>query len=128
MATNLKSEWPDSLSESADDGWLNKSGFVPIDLRVLVRPDKVETKTAGGIYIPPSTVESKEHAVDKGMLVAVGVNAWSEASRANGFVAPRAGDRVAFAKYGGRLIEGVDGEKYRIMNDEDVIAVLEGAK
>jgi chaperonin GroES len=125
MATQPKIEpleWPAELERGAPP---NTSGFIPIDLRVLVKPDPVKDRTAGGIILANAHVEREEHATDKGVLVAVGVNAWSEASRANGFVAPQPGQRVAFAKYGGRLIEGADGEKYRIMNDEDVIAKLE---
>lgn len=103
----------------------NPSGIAPMDLRVLVLPDKPKDRSAGGILLPDQHVEREEWAVDKGVLVAVGENAWSEAARNQGFAPPRVGDRVAFAKYAGRIMTGADGEKYRIMNDEDVIARLE---
>ena len=37
----------------------------------------------------------------------------------------KVGDRIYFAKYGGYEIE-VSGEKYRVMNDEDVTAIITG--
>ena len=103
----------------------NKSGINPLDQRVLVMPDKVEQRTAGGIIIPESALEQKEHAQVKATLVAVGVNAWAEAKVSPAFTAPVPGDRVMIAKYGGVLVKGSDGEDYRVMNDEDITALLE---
>lgn len=109
---------------------LNRSGFEPLDLRVLVLPDPAETKV-GSILLPDGEVEKKEMAMTFGTLVAVGECAFSEAGRQardNGasFTAPRPGDRVVFAKYGGIQIKGKDGEKYRLMNDEDIIGREQG--
>lgn len=104
---------------------MNNSGITPLDLRVLVKPDPVEDKV-GSIFIPESHKEREEHAQIKATLVAVGVNAWAEAKAHPEFVAPVPGTRVLIAKYGGILIDGADGEKYRIMNDADVTGVLEG--
>lgn len=101
---------------------LNTSGFDPLDLRVLVLPDPVEQKTAGGIILPDMTGEREKYAMMFGTLVAVGENAWEEAaSRSSAFVKPQAGDRIVYAKYGGVTIKGNDGREYRLMNDEDVI-------
>lgn len=103
----------------------NTSGVRPLDVRVLVKPDSAETRTAGGIILPDANVEQKQYAQVKATLVAVGVNAWGEAKATRGFEAPRPGDRVMIAKYGGIVFDGDDGEKYRILNDEDVTGVLE---
>lgn len=105
---------------------MNKSGFEPLDLRVLVKPDDATKKTAGGIILPDEVVEKDGWAQAKGTLVAIGENAWEEAcARGPHFKRPNPGDRILFGKYAGHTIEGVDGEKYRIMNDEDVVARLE---
>lgn len=104
---------------------MNTSGIKPLDLRVLVRPDEARRTTAGGIHLPDSVVEQDEHAADKGTLVAIGENAWCEASGARGFLPLEPGARVLFAKYAGRTTTGADGVKYRIMNDEDIVARLE---
>lgn len=103
---------------------MNTSGVEPLDMRVLVKPDPTEKRTAGGIILPDQNVEQKEWAQIKGTLVAVGVNAWSEAKATRGFVPPEPGARILFSKYGGVAIDGDDGEKYRIMNDEDITGVL----
>jgi co-chaperonin GroES (HSP10) len=34
------------------------------------------------------------------------------------------GERVAFAKYGGLMVVGEDGENYRILNDTDITATV----
>jgi len=104
----------------------NSSGINPLDLRVLVKPDDVETRTAGGIILPESAADQKKHAMQKGTLVAVGENAWEEAaSRSPAFRKPVTGDRVLIAKYGGVRVTGLDGGEYILMNDEDVIGRLE---
>jgi co-chaperonin GroES (HSP10) len=106
---------------------LNTSGFEPLDLRVLVLPDTVEERI-GSIIKPASIVEQDKWAQAKGILVAVGDNAWEEAAgRSPHFVTPQPGERVLFGKYSGQSIKGDDGRDYRIMNDTDVIArVKEG--
>lgn len=105
---------------------LNNSGIRPLDLRVLVLPDPVEVKTAGGIILPTMSAEEKKYAMQKGTLIAVGENAWEEAAaRSVVFRKPQVGDRVLIAKYGGVRVTGLDDNEYILMNDEDVIGRLE---
>lgn len=104
----------------------NTSGIQPLDLKVLVLPDKVEEKK-GSILMPDSVQEKDKYAMLKGTLVAVGENAWEEAAaRSPEFTRPTPGERILIAKYGGILLTGDDGVEYRIMNDSDVIARLCG--
>lgn len=101
---------------------MNTSGIQPLDLRVLVLPDPVEVKTAGGIILPDQHKEREKFAMQFGTLIAVGENAWEEAAaRSKNFVKPQPGDRVVISKYGGVLLTGTDGKEYRLMNDEDVV-------
>jgi chaperonin GroES len=105
---------------------MNTSGIRPLDLRVLVRPDPVAEKV-GSIFVPEAAKEREKYATMKATLVAVGENAWEEAaSRSANFAKPVPGDRVLISKYGGVLITGDDGNEYRIMNDDDVTAILIG--
>ena len=104
---------------------VNSSGRYPLDQRVLVKPDDVEEVTKGGIILAPTHTEREQYAQIKGTLVAVGENAWAEAKVNPAFRAPEPGDRVLIAKYGGIIIDGKDGAKYRILNDADVTARLE---
>lgn len=117
-AVNLKPNWRDDT--------LNTSGIVPLDLRVLVKPDSAEKVSSGGIIIPETVADQKRQAMMKGTLVAVGENAWEEAaSRSQIFRKPKIGDRVMIAKYGGVVVTGLDGTDYRLLNDEDIIGRLE---
>ena len=103
----------------------NTSGIHPLDFRILVLPDPIEERTAGGIIMPDQHKEREKYAQMKGTIVAVGVNAWEEAANRSPFFAkPVPGDRVLISKYGGVMLTGDDGKEYRIMNDEDVTAVL----
>ncbi len=103
----------------------NNSGVIPLDLRVVVMPDPAEKITKGGIILAESAVDREKYATVKATLIEAGENAWEEAaSRSDHFTKPQPGDRVMIAKYGGILFKGPDGEDYRIMNDEDVIARL----
>lgn len=106
----------------------NASGIVPMDKRVLVKPDTVESKTAGGIIL--LNTEKEQMAQLKATVIAVGETAWSEAmhdARNFGveFTRPSGGSRVMIAKYGGIEVKGSDGETYRLLNDDDVTARLE---
>jgi chaperonin GroES len=103
----------------------NASGVQPLDLRVVVMPDAVEQKSAGGIIIPDTTQDREKYATVKATLIAVGENAWEEAAaRSTLFHKPLPGARVMIAKYGGVLFKGPDGADYRILNDVDVVATL----
>lgn len=106
----------------------NVSGIIPMDKRVLVKPDTISDRTSGGIIMLDGA--QKQQAQTKGTLVAVGETAWAEAvhdARAFSveFRRPAPGDRVLIAKYGGLVVRGTDGEDYRLLNDEDITARLE---
>lgn len=104
---------------------INRSGVMPLDLRVVVLPDAAEARV-GNIILPESKVDRDQHAQCKATLIAVGENAWEEAkARSPYFTMPLPGDRVMIAKYGGIVFKGMDGKDYRIMNDEDVTARLQ---
>jgi len=131
-ATNAEAtEWSKGAGGSSI-GWgisppprPNPSGILPLDLRVLVLPDKAEAVTKGGIFLPETEVDKQKFAQCKATLIAVGINAFSEAKRNPDFTPPEPGARVLIAKYGGIMVKGKDGVEYRLMNDEDVTARLE---
>ena len=97
--------------------------ILPAGHRVLIKPDAIEEKTAGGIILPAAAKDSKEQQQIFGMIVALGQNAWKDYSDGTPWAA--VGDRVAFAKYGGFIIQDPDTrEEFRLLNDEDVCAVI----
>lgn len=96
------------------------SGFAPMDVKVLVKPDPVEEVTKGGIILADTTKDKQKYAATRGTLAAIGPNAfleWGSGPK------PEAGDRILFAQYAGSRFKGDDGEEWVLMNDEDVIAV-----
>jgi chaperonin GroES len=98
----------------------NLSGIYPVGYRVLVKPDPIEQKTAGGIVIPDSLKEGHDRAQATGQVIALGEFAFKEWPRHWASV----GDRVLFAKYGGIHMIGEDGESYRLLNDEQITAKI----
>lgn len=108
---------------------LNTSGIIPIDKRVLVLHDAVETKTAGGIIIPIEKSEKDKYAQTRATVIAIGDAAWAEAkydAQQFGIKAsfPEPGDRVLVGRYTGDIHKGADGTDYVVINDTDVIAFL----
>ncbi|MBO6012733.1 MAG: co-chaperone GroES [Bacteroidales bacterium] len=85
----------------------------PLADRVLVKPAPAETKTVGGIIIPDT---AKEKPL-KGQIVAAGKGTKDEE------MVLKEGDEVLYGKYSGQEIE-VEGEKYLIMRQSDVLAIL----
>ena len=85
----------------------------PLADRVLIKPAPAEEKTAGGIIIPDT---AKEKPL-QGEVLAVGNGTRDEE------MVLKAGDTVLYGKYSGTEVE-LDGEKYLIMRQSDVLAVL----
>lgn len=95
----------------------------PAGHRVVIKPDPLEEKSAGGIVIAHQDKARKESGQHVGVIIAIGPTAWKAFD--DGEPWAKVGDRIYFAKYGGYEIE-VAGEKYRVMNDEDVTAIIVG--
>ena len=85
----------------------------PLADRVLIKPAPAEEKTAGGIIIPDT---AKEKPL-QGEVLAAGNGTKDEE------MVLKAGDTVWYGKYAGTEVE-LDGEKYLIMRQSDVLAVL----
>ena len=84
----------------------------PLGDRVIVKPIERETMK-GGIIIPDT---AKEKPL-KGEVMAVGHGTKDEE------MVLKVGDTVLYGKYSGTEIE-VDGEKYLMMRQSDVLAVI----
>lgn len=92
---------------------LRTMNIKPLADRVLVKPAPAETKTIGGIIIPDT---AKEKPL-KGEIVAAGNGTKDEE------MILKVGDTVLFGKYSGQELE-FEGEKYLIMRQSDVLAIL----
>ncbi len=85
----------------------------PLADRVLVLPAQAEEKV-GGIIIPDAAKEKPQ----RGKVIAVGNGTKDEE------MILKVGDEVLYGKYAGTELEN-DGEKYLIMRQSDVLAVVE---
>ncbi len=91
------------------------------DKIVVKRFEEQEQKTPSGIIIPDSAKEKPQ----MGEVVAVGEGKLLN----NGQIVPpkvKEGDVVIFGKYSGTEVE-LDGEKYLVMSEDEILAVVEGA-
>ena len=102
----------------------NESGLAPCEFNIVIRMDPTEQKTAGGIILPTTKTDRDELATDEGTLVAVSPHAFTYADWPEGVRPPKAGDRVLFAQYAGRIWKRGD-TTYRILKDKDLVAVIE---
>ncbi len=89
------------------------SKIQPLADRVLVKAAAAEETTVGGIIIPDS---AKEKPL-RGEVLAVGNGTKDEE------MILKPGDQVLYGKYAGTELE-FEGEKYLIMRQSDVLAVL----
>lgn len=82
----------------------------PLFDKVLIKPQKLEEKTASGIYIPDTAKQDKPQF---GEVVSVGSDT----------KVVEIGKTVVFAKYGPTEIS-IEGEDYLIIKEEDILATL----
>ena len=85
----------------------------PLADRVLVLPAQAEEKV-GGIIIPDTAKEKPQ----RGKVVAVGNGTKDEE------MVLKVGDEVLYGKYAGTELEN-EGEKYLMMRQSDVLAIVE---
>jgi chaperonin GroES len=86
----------------------------PLADRVLVKLEKNEAKTAGGIIIPDTAQEKTQ----QGLVVSTGPGTEKEKNTI------KSGDRIMYDKYAGTQIK-IDGEEHLILKMADIIAVVE---
>ena len=103
---------------------MSEHGITPRGHRILVLPDEVETKTKSGIITSTGIqVMREELAQVDGIVVEMGRTCFSDQPEAW----CKVGDKIVFGKYSGIIRIGKDGKTYRIVNDLDVVATIEGA-
>lgn len=96
--------------------------------RVLVKPRDIVKKTESGIILEYLDNEELERAATNiGTVVQVGADAW-KTMYISGYIGEpwaKVGDEVYFAKWAGKWItDESSGERYLVLNDEDITAVI----
>lgn len=98
----------------------------PTGHRVLIKPDRVEKTTSGGIIL--SLDEKLEKGgIQRGLLVDHGPQAWKAFSiDFTGEPWANVGDYIYFSRYAGKFVQDpADPDTdYMIMNDEDILGVI----
>ena len=86
----------------------------PLDDRIIVEPITPEEKSKSGILLPAST-KQEQYMISK--IVKVNENLYNNKML-------KVDDKIIISKYSGTEIE-VEGKKYLIMKEKDVLAVIE---
>lgn len=97
----------------------SKVKLTPLNDRVIVKQSQAEETTASGIVLP----EAAQEKPTRGEIVAVGPGRPDDkGGRLE--MSVKVGDEVYYGKYVGTEVE-VDGEKYVIVRESDLLGVLE---
>jgi chaperonin GroES len=91
----------------------------PLDDRIVIKQSEAEEKSAGGILLPDTAKEKPQI----GKVVAVGPGKILDNGK-RGKMSVSKKDEVIYAKYSGSDVE-IDGEKYVILRESDVLGVVE---
>jgi len=91
----------------------------PLGDRVLVEPVEEKEVKKGGIIIPDTAKEKPT----EGLIVALGTGKTDDNGKKVPFEVKK-GDRVLISKYGGTEIK-LNGKEYKILNSDDILAVVE---
>ena len=90
----------------------------PLGDRVLVEPVEEAEVKKGGIIIPDSAKEKPQES----KIIALGTGKTDDDGKKVPFEVKK-GDTVLTNKYGGTEIK-IDGVEYKILNQEDILAVI----
>ncbi|MHC4302054.1 MAG: co-chaperone GroES [Planctomycetota bacterium] len=94
----------------------------PLDDRIVIKQSEAEEKSVGGvggILLPDSAQEKPQ----MGKVVATGPGKLLDDGK-RGQMSVKKKDEVLYGKYSGSEIE-VDGEKYVILRESDVLGIVE---
>ena len=95
-----------------------KVSIKPLEDRIVVQANEVETTTASGIVIPDTAKEKPQ----EGTVLAVGPGRIDD--KGNRVPLDLAvGDKVIYSKYGGTEVK-YDGDEFLILSARDVLAVV----
>lgn len=100
---------------------MNASGIEPVEYNLLIKQAEVPKQTKGGLLLPDEHHERVQWAETRATIVAMSPLAFNFEV---GAPKPKVGEMVIIAKHSGVEVVGDDEQKYRIIKDKDVIAVV----
>lgn len=95
--------------------------IIPVLHRLLVKPDPVETKTESGIVLAINE-KREQAAAESGTIVAIGDTCFKDYG--GDLATVKVNDRVFYARYAGKEVTDTDGQKYILVNDDDIVGVI----
>lgn len=97
--------------------------YKPVREKVIVRVEKKEKISAGGIVM--ETSEREQDAREEGVIVAIGDRAFFDTDQIGEVLS--VGDRVLFSRYAGKTCEFEPGTRVelRVMKDIDILCKIE---
>jgi co-chaperonin GroES (HSP10) len=103
----------------------NPSGIRPFQFKVLLLPDETQKVTKGGIILPDDAHDMESRGQILGTVIDVSPGAFSYHAWPDWVEFPKPGDRVYFARHSGSTVTGKDGIDYRMVNDQDIGAIID---
>ena len=95
----------------------------PTGWRILVLPYKGQGKTKGGIILSDTTIEERGFTTVTALVLKVGPDAYRDTERFPNGPWCKKGDWIIFGRYAGSRF-GIEGGEVRILNDDEIIAVV----
>ena len=96
----------------------------PTGWRLLVLPYRGKGKTEGGVLLPDQVVDRDSVATVCGYVLSVGPLAYYDKDKFPGDPWCEEKDWIIFGRYAGARFK-IDGGEVRILNDDEVIAVIQ---
>ena len=96
----------------------------PTGYRLVLFPLKLESKTAGGIHLTDAVIEQASVATNVCKVIEVGPDAYMDKNKFPTGAWCKKNDWIIIAKYAGSRVS-IDGGELRIINDDEVLAVVE---
>jgi len=95
----------------------------PTGWRILVLPYKGQGKTKGGIILSDTTIEERGFTTVTALVLKVGPDAYRDKERFPNGSWCKKNDWIIFSRYAGSRF-GIEGGEVRILNDDEIIAVV----
>lgn len=92
----------------------------PCGYRILLKPREVQEKTKGGVFLPDEVQVVEKYAAAVAQVIAMGDQAYDR----NDAPWCAIGDWVMIGKHAGHRFK-YDGEEYRMINDDEVVALID---
>ena len=96
----------------------------PTGWRLLILPYRGKGKTEGGVLLPDAVIDRESLATVCGFVLKAGPLAYDDKEKFPGGAWCKEKDWVIFGRYAGSRFK-IDGGEVRILNDDEIIAVIQ---